>query len=206
MKLLVAIAALVAGLSASVAFSAPIQWTSASGGNNHFYEAVLATPGITWTGASANATAAGGYLATLTSAPENSFVFGLLAGNTNYWVTDSAGNKQGPWLGGFQPPGSVEPGGGWSWVTGEAFTFTAWSAGEPNNSGSVEDSLQFFSPGSGTPSSPRWNDAHGSNGNVRGYIVEFNTLPVPEPSSFAMFAAGILVMGSAARRRKSIGL
>src|SRR6185436_11393637 len=62
-----------------------VQWTTNSGGNGHFYEAVLAPNGITWANAQAAAASSGGYLATITSAGENNFVYGLISGNLSYW-------------------------------------------------------------------------------------------------------------------------
>ena len=182
---------------------AATQWTAASGGNDHYYDAVLVQSGIDWNTAKVGAIASGGYLATITSAAENSFVFALLGGNANFWINDNAGNKQGPWLGAFQPAGSVEPGGGWTWVTGEAFSFTAWGTGEPNNSGGVEDSLQYFGFGASIPVAPRWNDARGTNNAIHGYLVEFNSAPVPEPETGVLLAAGLLLTGLAARRRRT---
>jgi hypothetical protein len=37
----------------------------------------------------------------------------------------------------------VEPDGGWQWVTGEAFSYTNWRLGEPNNNGD-ENRIQYF--------------------------------------------------------------
>src|SRR6266478_4337030 len=95
-------------------------WPKRAGGNGHFYEAV-ATSGIVWSNASAAATNRGGYLATITSAQENQLVFGLIQGNTNLWTRRPSTDSWGPWIGGVQPPGSPEPAGGWTWVTGEPF-------------------------------------------------------------------------------------
>jgi len=55
-----------------------IQWS----GNGHWYEAIPAS--IAWTDAKAAAEAKGGYLATITSAAENTFVAGIVA-SSEYW-------------------------------------------------------------------------------------------------------------------------
>src|SRR5689334_22180557 len=90
------------------------QWTIPSGGNGHTYR-VVAKPGlISWDSANSEASLAGGYLATIMSPAENAFVFSLID-NSTFW-TQSA-NDHGPWIGGFQPSGSAEPSGGWTWVT-----------------------------------------------------------------------------------------
>ena len=66
----------------------------------------------------------GGYLATITSAQENTFVHNLITAN-EYWINVGV-DSRGPWLGGYQPAGSLEPAGGWTWVTGEAFVYQNW--------------------------------------------------------------------------------
>ena len=75
---------------------------------------------LPWTGAKAAAEAAGGHLATITSQQEWDIVRAL-PGATSVW------------LGGYQPQGSKEPAGGWTWVTGEPMNCTAWVPGEPND-------------------------------------------------------------------------
>jgi hypothetical protein len=94
-----------------------VQWS----GNGHYYEAMLVPNGITWDDAKAEAIMAGGHLATITSDSENQFVYDLIKGDNRYWVLDPAGNNEGPWLGAYQPQGSSDPDGGWTWVTGNHF-------------------------------------------------------------------------------------
>ena len=75
-------------------------------------------------------------------------------------------------LGGFQPEGSREPGGGWRWVTDEPFMFTNWSSINPNNSefGIPEAFLTFCSAAqNGT-----WNDVRDFE---QTYIIEYDTEP-----------------------------
>lgn len=97
-------------------------WSLADGGNDHVYELIQSPGQISWTDARDAAMARGGYLATITSSAENAIVAGI-------------GNSSLRWIGGFQPPGSAEPAGGWSWVTGEPFNYTHWYYSEPNNGG-----------------------------------------------------------------------
>jgi uncharacterized delta-60 repeat protein len=144
------------------------QWTTASGGNGHWYQFVSGSK--TWTQARDEATNAGGHLATVTSAAESTFVNGL--------VYDPAVSF---WLGGYQDRTSVtfrEPAGGWRWVTTEPWSFTNWNAGEPNNSGD-EDHLA-----GNLSSSGRWADLQSTNARP-GYIVEFETDPRPAPRTQA---------------------
>ncbi len=156
------------------ALTGPVQfapWT----GNGHWYGLESVGPsGISYTDAQAAALRCGGYLATITSAEENAFVYSLTRYSPDAWY-DSGGSGLGPWLGGFQPEGSVEPGGGWTWVTGEPWSYANWTPGEPNNLG-LENHLHFYA--SGARMGPRWNDLP-ENNPVRGYVIEFDSPPRP---------------------------
>jgi uncharacterized repeat protein (TIGR01451 family) len=134
--------------------------------NGHYYLAVAGS--INWYNAQTAAEArsylgARGHLATITSLAEKDFL------NANM---PQAG--YGYWLGGFQPPGSPEPRDNWQWVTGEPWTYTNWSGGEPNNLGD-EDGLVTW--GGFT-----WNDGN-RGGNLSGYIVEFENFDEVNPDT-----------------------
>lgn len=165
---------------AAGAFAQPMFWS----GNGHYYE--ITTGDLTWNEALTDAASASwlgvtGHLVTVTSAEENLFLT----------MAFGASELDGKWLGGFQQPGAKEPGEGWTWITGEAFSFLGWSPGEPNNFG-FEDSIIFAHPEEawGKP----WNDAEGAIPS-NGYVVEFD---VPAPGALALAAVGALV---ASRRR-----
>src|SRR6266850_669628 len=102
-----------------------VKWSISEGGNGHWYLPVQVATPISWNDASRAARNAGGYLATITSAEENAFVF-MLINHPQYW-----NGELGPLLGGYQPPGSSEPGGGWTWVTGEVWVYSNWAPGQP---------------------------------------------------------------------------
>ena len=123
--LLSAVVLLVAFTPATKAAS--VQWSVADGGNGHFYEAFSVPDGISWTSASQIADLMGGYLVTITSQAENDFVYDLINYDM-YWDGPS-----GPWIGGYQPPGSPEPAGGWTWVTDEPFIYSNWNDQQPNS-------------------------------------------------------------------------
>lgn len=152
--------------------------------NRNYYQAVAAPDGITWSDARA-ATEGLSYgrcqahLATITSQNENDWILN----------TFPEAAEHGYWLGGTQAEGSVEPGGGWMWVTGEPFLYTNWAGGEPNNLLGNEASLHFlpvvfYEPGDPGDAPGTWNDQNGDAptfvdeaGNVvvgvGGYVVEY---------------------------------
>ncbi|GEM_PF-801135 len=140
------------------------QWTSAVGGNNHWYEYVSSP--VTWSSARADAMARGGTLATVTSAGENSFLASLVPSTSS------------PWLGGSQDTAGLsfsEPGGGWTWVTGEPWDYAAWDAasGEPNDgNGGVHENYLMLRPLQGVG---RWFDVQGTS--TLPYVVEYVTYP-----------------------------
>ena len=188
--------ALCGGLGAAVA--APVQWTVASGGNDHWYEIV--TGGIpsvrkTWTDARADALSRthlglSGYLATVTSAAENIFLDGL----------EGPFQTRGGWLGGSDA--AVE--GEWRWVdgpeagnlfwlgdaTGTATGYANWGRSWPN----FEDYLVYN------------NDSWSSNGNTNFYYVEYSaasTPPgtVPLPGTLSLAGLALAFLGTRPRRR-----
>ncbi|MBS1708345.1 MAG: hypothetical protein JSS65_06430 [Armatimonadetes bacterium] len=168
------------------AFASWVQW----GGNGHWYSFHATGGPVTWQDANAAAQSEGGYLATLTSAEENSFGYSLVS----HWSL-APGHPDGwggPWLGGFKKDGQ------WgAWVTGEAWSFTDWNSSlnnqEPNNVGGHEDFLMLVNKNQGVNSVGTWNDfvAEGDNRPIGGelyvdsYLIERDTQPVPEPGCLA---------------------
>jgi hypothetical protein len=184
-----------AGTSCLVALPAAradwIQWPSSQGGNDHFYNAVSVPGGLTWQEARVGAESLGGYLVTLTSEAENTFVFGLVD-SPEFWFP-SGGHNHGPWLGGLQPPGSPEPGGGWEWISGEPWDYTNWHPAQPDNDGD-QDRLIFYS--SDMFRAATWDDLGGSQVPIRGYVVES---AVPVPGTLALMSVGLVALK---RRRR----
>lgn len=150
-------------LASAAAYSAPVQWTIANGGNDHWYEFVVA-PGITWDQARADALAAGGYLVNITSAAENAFVSSLLSGAVETWIgaSDVAVEEEFRWADG--PEG------------GQLLVYHSFHPNEPNNFGGSENHVATGYQGG------LWNDV-GGTGTISGYVVESS---VPEPSTFAL--------------------
>ena len=144
-------------------------WLAAQGGNGHYYQAVRMPKPLPWKEANRLAGEMGGYLVTITSKAENDFVFRLVDDDA-YWYHGY--NWRGPWIGAVQPSGSAEPAGGWSWVTGEAFTYALWDQGQPNNfSGTQENRLVF---GNQRARIPTWNDVVEDFPEVVSFVVEWN--------------------------------
>ena len=168
-------------------------------GNGHGYQVVTVASGISWTDARDQAASLGGYLVSIHSDAENDFVKSLVRANASLW---SSGGYRGCWLGGYQQPGSAEPAGGWSWVSGEAWTYSAWGAGEPNNAAGYEHVLEImdFLGGYGQSSSVAWNDMSATGGNwgpMKTFVVEFQPVPAPG-AGVALLAAGLI-----GRRRRN---
>jgi len=150
-------------LTISVAVPAaaqPVRWS----GNGHRYERVDDDT-LTWEQARQAAVARGGYLVTITSKEENEFL-------STTWGSSLLSH----WTGGLQPPGSPEPGGGWTWVTGEAFVYSNWDGGEPNNDGGAENRIELSSNTTGDGNA--WNDVP-DDVTRDGYVIEWDEASVP---------------------------
>ncbi|HEX4519673.1 MAG TPA: lectin-like protein [Gaiellaceae bacterium] len=140
--------------------------------NGHQYEGVC-QKNVTWAQAIAGAKRAGGHLATLQSASENLFVFSHVKFSA-IWRPNGQGQSAGPWIGLYQKPGSAEPSGGWTWVTGEPLAWADWSPGEPNNYQVQENGAIFWNTGSGPTA--KWDDIARAPklGYTGGYVIEWD--------------------------------
>jgi hypothetical protein len=128
---------------------------------------------LTWEEAKAKAIAAGGHLATITSAEENRWVL-------DTFVSRLQGNLS-VWLGGTKD----NPTQTWAWITGEPFTFTAWGTGEPG--GNLNEMALCFSR-----QSQGWGDIR-SNGigaadRRGGYLIEWDDAGSSMPAPVATVA------------------
>ncbi len=174
---------------AASSFAIPLQWNSGNGGNNHYYEMVIFNS--TWLEAKAAAESAGGYLVTITSAAENLWI-------TNNVLT-TVDSSLHTWIGLYQPSGSPEPAGGWSWITGEAFSYSNWYIGEPNNFFGNE-SYGHFEGNSNAADGRRWNDIRNNPQNITSYVVEYNSVPDGDVSLLLASFFAFMLVGSRRRR------
>lgn len=192
-----------------VGHGAVVQWTVESGGNGHYYEFVDQT--MTWPLAKAAAesrTHLGltGHLVTITSAPENEFVFNLLPA-TYYPIGAWIGLTDDETFGGFESFGQPNPQvNGWHWITGESFAFTDWGSftnsmgqfvQEPNNMDNEDYVVLHAFSGP-----VEWNDQ--SAHYEPPFIVEYELAQaaVPEPATLLLWGAGVI--GLAAMRRRQV--
>jgi hypothetical protein len=149
-------------------------------GTGHYYDVIADFTGLSWSEARGGAEGqvwqgVHGYLACITSEEENLFVFDLTLA-AGVWYTSSIW-EIGPWLGGYQLPGSEEPDQGWVWITGETWVYSNWFQGGPNNDGWMganENCLDYWGY-AGQPA-PTWNDYTDDRpvGPVYGYVIEYD--------------------------------
>lgn len=167
-------------LNSVESFAAPVYFP----GTQHYYELVksfsywetakVAAQQRTFSGVN-------GYLASINSVSENSFLVSSFAGamETQFQV----------WVGGYQPLGSPEPAGNWRWTSGETWSYSNWSGGQPNNGGGSENYLVLYLQPNLWGAVGTWGDASNSERSMW-YVVEY---AVPEPSSGVLILLGGLL-------------
>ena len=164
-------------------YADPIQWPVADGGNGHSYDVTFQTTGWETAKQLAETYRHNGYqghLATITSPEEQQWLWNALPYNK-------------VWLGGYQADDTIEPDGGWAWVTGEEWDYTNWRPDEPNDAFGDEGYLvidQLTIPG-------QWNDQREDGwSKFPGFLVEYET---PEPATLSLLTLGGIAL---VRRRK----
>lgn len=183
--------------------------------NDHYYEVInFSNVGrMDWNQAKTYAenstfNGAHGYLSTLTSAAEDNFVWNL--GVKGYFLggyDNSTQDVDGNWTHNK-----------WQWVTGEAFTYTHWLPGQPDNwqdwSDLTPDNEDYLTYGGGN-TKRGWNDSNIDSSfyindifgySVKGFVVEYSPVIIPPaaiplPGAFALF--GSAVLGFVLHRKKN---
>lgn len=111
--------------------------------NGHYYYVYSEDYAADWNEARAFCEEQGGYLATITSAEEDEFIFSYMTQNgyASAWFGLSNQNQQGDW----------------QWVTGEKYSYQNWHPGEPNNQGGYEHYGMYYEKNT----DGSWNDGNG---------------------------------------------
>ncbi len=189
----------------SGATAQPVQWPVAEGGNGNYFEVVVHSADISWNDARTAAEARSfmghaGILASAATQPKDFFLRELAAATPGAFQLESPGGFSGPWIGGFQLPGSMEPAEGFTWINGDTWNYTNWFNGEPNDgAGDVpsEEAVQLFTQTAPVqPANIRWNDLFAGDGPffpVNSYVVEY---VIPGPSAVLVLGfGGVIALG-----------
>ncbi len=189
----------------------PVQLFTNPTGDTHYYETIYVSSGnLNWFQAAYLAQDSGGYLVSITSKEENTFVFNLVSDEKYFWKFpkyDGNSNMMnhyeisiGPFLGGYQPVGSSEPKGGWSWLSAEAWTYSNWAVNlddgvidkdprpndQPNDSGHSDHGQRVMGFGEMNVPVATWGDymddvgTYGlerSPGRSYGFVIEYEKKP-----------------------------
>lgn len=132
--------------------------------NGHYYS--VFNDDLSWNEAKTVCEKMGGHLVTIGSLNENNFVKNLVASQSKgvYWI------------------GAKLSASSWSWVTGEAFSYKNWAAGQPSGG---ENYAEIYSRQTQTALAGSWNDVNEGSSDISyystkntGYICEF------EPEQF----------------------
>ncbi len=124
--------------------------------NGHQY--LLVGGGYTWYQANDSAQKLGGYLVSITSASEQSFVESLIYPEGVFWIGATDSLNEGDWV----------------WTSGESWGYTNWHSGEPSNSSGIEN---FATVMTRLGYTGQWND-YGALGSAA-FIVEWGSPVTP---------------------------
>lgn len=192
--------------------AAPVQWSSGSGANGHYYDLVFLSS--TWEAARDDAATmmflgATGHLATITSAEENEFIRSTFdaAADAFLWIGARDDDVEGEWR------WEVGPEAGTLFYNANLaipeILYANWGPAEPNNDTPAnfpegEDVAAFnFGPITGSfTENGQWGDTK-SFVVLSGYVIEYSDVaPIPIPAALPLFAGGLGLLGLLGWRRK----
>lgn len=117
--------------------------------NNHTYTLYTCDLPISWDDAKVLCEENNGHLATVTSVEENNAIKTMLTSDVYAWI------------GGHRTEGTDT----WNWITSEAFSYTDWLDGEPNNTGGTENCIGYYK-------NSQWNDFSINSSSINSFILE----------------------------------
>lgn len=170
-------------------------------GNNHLYEFVAGS--FTWSAAQTAAAArtsygATGYLATITSAPENAFISARMTGDGWIGANDTAVEGTWKWITGPEANTTFWQGTGSGSTVGG--NYANWNSGEPNQSGDEDCAETYVSSG-------QWNDLPCSA--TLGYVVEYGApgnLPTVVAANVSIVTADVPAVTSLSPANSATGV
>jgi hypothetical protein len=148
--------------------------------NGHYYYLLSPTD---WLSSQSQAVALGGNLVTINNLAENNWVYSTFGGLSKpLWLGLTDRFSEGTF----------------GWVSGEAFSFSFWNSGEPNNGGGFvpdEDYAYMVESNSGLPLTPgRWNDVPVAGDGIINPVYGVVEV-VPEPTAMTLvMAAGLTAL------------
>ncbi|MCH2134166.1 MAG: C-type lectin domain-containing protein [Phycisphaerales bacterium] len=145
-------------------------WSLEEGGNGHWYAAILKDGPISWMLAEAEAEARGGTLATIHSAAENDFVFGLIDDDI-FWL------DEGPWIGLMRPSGGAMITGNWHWADSAPYGWTLWYPPYPTGGILVPWSGHFSTEGRAIKAWKNSLQSPQAGTRINSYVMEWEDLP-----------------------------
>lgn len=158
--------------------------------NGHLYKFVSGS--YAWSGARVQAAAqtaygATGYLATITSSAENSFVFARITGDGWIGATDVSTEDRWVWATGPETDTHFYQGRGNAGGSAVSGLYNNWDTDEPNDFGGNEDCAYMYASRSG-----KWNDFPCFT--PQGYVVEFGAdgaLPTVVATNISIVTADV---------------